>query len=224
VPYYTYDSDSTYDRTWPDGHVDYICRFCYDHGRGEVVFAKPGHIGTHWAQHIRDDDAPKAGGRKVLYRRDGQPAGINQSLRDANAARKARGEPVRKPKPGTKAFREAALAETIANAVEESRQEAGTAVTAEADRYNKARGVVDLGGVPAEVAIKGTPEQAIIEMGPLTDDQKLMAIRTILDDGEMALLTLTNQQLREQNQALQDRVDKLQGDLQALKEILGGIS
>jgi hypothetical protein len=204
--YYFYESMSVLDRVDANGEVTYVCRYCHEHGRPDYVVATPSGIGVHWGRHVKAGETEKQD-RKVSTRRsDGLPVKhYSEQIRPRK----------HNPKPGTKAFREAerqaereaALAETIANVVEESVLEA----MAEAEKMDQAAATV-------------TIEMVTEAVSKLSGDQKLMAIRTILDDGETATLHLENQQLREQNKQLQERVDKLHNDLQALKDILGGIS
>jgi hypothetical protein len=201
------------DRIDANGLVTYVCRYCHEHGRPDYVVATPSGIGIHWGRHVKAGETKKQDRKVNTKRSDGVPV---KHYSEQIHPRK------HNPKPGSKAFREAerltereaAMAETIADVIEDVALEvAGPVALATkdpatmTDEYKQARGV--LNRTP-------TIEDVKAAIAPLNDNQKIWAIRNIIDDGQV-------EKLQAENTRLATRVASLESDLRALKDLIGGI-
>lgn len=78
---YFYESPTVLDRIYADGTVEYICRYCHEHGLPEYQVKMPSGIGWHWGKHIDAGEVEKTGRKVITTRRDGVPVKSTGEIR-----------------------------------------------------------------------------------------------------------------------------------------------
>jgi hypothetical protein len=202
--YYFYNSETVVDRFDATGAKTYVCRYCHEHGRPDYVVVAPAGIGVHWGRHVKAGETVKTDRQKHTQRSDGVPVAHHQKLHTRKR---------KQSQPGTTAHRQKELDKLIEEAQVHEAEVLATIDALIEERNDEAT------EVPEKVA--DAPDAARFEhiegaMGMLTPEQKIWAIRNIIDDGQV-------EWLQNENVRLATRVASLESDLRALKDLIGGI-